>query len=217
MTSPDFSQMRDAMIEGQLRPSGVCDPGLLAVLRDIRRETFVPAAAAALAYRDAPVEVTTGRFLPSPLVDARLAAELKPLPSERVLVVGGATGYLTAILAPLAGHVTHVETDRGLLDRARAAVAAANVDFVEAPLASGHAAGAPYDILVIDGMVEELPQALVGQLRDGGRIGAVMAGRGEAPSLAVGRLNAGHIGWTRIIDVTTPVLPGFERAKVFEF
>ncbi len=220
MKLPDFRKMRGAMIDGQLRPSGINDPRLIAALKYVPREMYVPADVATLSYRDEHVEVVPGRYLLAPLVGCKLIAALDVQPHDRVLVVGGTTGYSASVFAQMAAHVTLVEDDATLVRRAGSAISktgVSNVDVVEAPLTEGHAAGAPYDALLIDGAIETLPETLLAQVRDGGRITTVLLARDSAPSVAIGRVSGGHVGWTRLVDASAPVLPGFERAFAFEF
>lgn len=220
MKLPDFRKMRAAMIDSQLRPSGVTDPDLIAAIKYVPRELFVPAEVSSLAYRDEDIEVVPGRYLIEPLVACRLMAELDPQPRDRVLIVGGATGYSAAILARLTAHVTMVENDATLVRRAESAVfktGVANVEVVEGALSEGHAAGAPYDMLLIEGTIEVVPPALIAQVANGGRIGAVLANPGLAPQASVGVVSSGYVAWRSIMEAGVPRLPGFERPRVFEF
>lgn len=220
MKLPDFRKMRGAMIDGQLRPSGITDSILIAALKYVPREMYVPAEKSALSYLDDHVEVVPGRYLLAPLVGCKMIAAVDAQPRDRILIVGGTTGYSASILARLSAHVTLVENDATLVRRAGSAISktgVSNVDVVEGPLTEGHAQGAPYDILLIDGMIEQLPDALVRQVRDGGTIAAVLAERDSAPSVVCGRVADGHVGWTRLLEASAPVLPGFERVHEFEF
>jgi protein-L-isoaspartate(D-aspartate) O-methyltransferase len=217
---PDFRKMRSAMIDSQLRPSGIVEPNLIAAIKYVPREMYVPAELSSLAYLDEALEVVPGRAMPAPLVGCLLMSALEVAPTERALIVGGTTGYSASILARLCAHVTLVEDDATLVRRASSAISktgVSNVSVVEGPLAEGCAEGAPYDVLLIDGEVEDVPETLVAQVRDGGRIAAVLAERGAAPSVAVGRVAGGHVGWTRLLEAGAPRLKGFERPRVFEF
>ena len=220
MKLPDFRKMRGAMIDSQLRPSGITEPNLIAAIKYVPREMYVPSDVSALAYLDEEVEVVPGRYLLSPLAGCLMMSALEIRPTERVLIVGGTTGYSASILARLCAHVTLVEDDATLVRRAGSAISktgVSNVSVVEGPLAEGCAEGAPYDALLIDGKVEAVPEALIAQVREGGRIAAVIAERGDAPSVAIGRVGGGHIGWTRLLEAGAPALKGFERPRVFEF
>ena len=220
MKLPDFRKMRGAMIDGQLRPSGINERALIGAIKYVPREMFVPADKAQLAYCDEAIEVVPGRYLAAPLVGCRMMEAVAVETGERVLIVGGTTGYSAAIMARLAAHVTLVEDDATLVRRAGSAISktgVSNVKLVEGALAAGHAEGAPYDILIIDGAAETVPETLIGQVRDGGRIAAVLAERGGAASIVLGRVAGGHVGWTRLMEASAPMLPGFARVPEFEF
>lgn len=220
MKLPDFRKMRGAMLDSQLRPSGISDAALIRAIKYVPREVYVPAEMSPLAYRDEAIEVVPGRYLAAPLLSCRLIAALEPKAGDHILVVGGVTGYSTAILARIVDHVTLVENDATLVRRAGSAIfktGVSNVEIVKGSLAEGHAAGAPYDALLVEGAVEAVPEALIAQVRDGGRIAVVIAERGAAPRASVGRVSGGHVGWTAFMEADAPVLPDFERPRVFEF
>lgn len=213
--------MREAMVSSQLRTTGVDDLRVIGAMATVAREDFVPAAAGALAYRDATVSLGRGRFLNTPLATARLINEAGILAEDRVLLIGAATGYAAALVARLGARVTAVEEDGELLATARVALAATDlgggtVELIEGSLAAGQAAGAPYDVLLIDGAVEELPDALVAQLRVDGRIATGLVDRGVT-RLATGRRTEGGAGTMAFTDAECVVLPGFARAPAFRF
>jgi len=213
----DFEAMRTAMVVSQLRPNAVNDPRVVAAMAGVAREKFVPSEAAPLAYRDTAVPLGNGRAANLPIATGRLLTEARLQPGDRVLLIGAATGYTAAVLAGLVGHVVAVESDADLAARARAALAGvAGVELVEGPLEHGHAAGAPYDVIVVDGAVEELPEALVDQVREGGRIVAGLVDRGVT-RLAAGRRTGGGFGLVGFADIESVVLPGFARRRGFSF
>ncbi len=222
MTEHNFEQMRRAMVASQLRTTGVNDPRVLAAMGAVPRERFVPADKVGIAYSDTLVPLGNGRDLNSPMSLGRLLAEAAPRPGERAMVVGAATGYSAAVLARLVGSVVAVEEDPRLLEVARGAVGAAaapataGVKLVEAPLVEGYAAGAPYDFILIDGAVENVPDAIVGQLVDGGRLAAAILDHGVS-SLAIGRRAGEGFGMVEISDWAAAVLPGFCKPRTFSF
>jgi protein-L-isoaspartate(D-aspartate) O-methyltransferase len=217
MTEHNFEQMRRAMVASQLRTTGVNDPRVLAAMGAVPRERFVPADKVAIAYSDTLVPLGNGRDLNTPMSLGRLLAEAAPRPGERAMVVGAATGYAAAVLARLVGSVVAVEEDPRLLEVARGAIpAAAGVKLVEAPLVEGHAADAPYDLVLIDGAVETVPDAIVGQLVDGGRLAAAILDRGVS-RLAIGRRAGEGFGMAEISDWAAAVLPGFCKPRTFSF
>ncbi|MFW2852740.1 protein-L-isoaspartate O-methyltransferase family protein [Sphingomonas sp. TX0543] len=213
----DFEAMRTAMVVSQLRPNAVNDPRVVTAMARVAREKFVPSEAAALAYRDTSVALGNGRSANLPIATGRLLTEARLLPGDRVLLIGAATGYTAAVLAGLVAHVVAVESDADLLARARAALAdTAAVELVEGPLEQGYAAGAPYDAMIVDGAVEELPQSLIVQLREGGRVATGLIDRGIT-RLATGRRTGTGFGVADFADIETVVLPGFARRRGFSF
>lgn len=209
---PDFSAARVAMIESQLRPQGVADPAVLAAMGRVQRERFLPPQTRPLAYVDRAVLMGDGRFLPAPAVLGSLLTQMMPLVGQRALVVGAGTGYSAAVLEAIGLLVTALESSAEL-----AAVARENgVEVVEGPLEKGWAKGAPYDQILIDGAVEYIPDAIVDQLANGGRLGTALLDRGIA-RLIVGRKAAGAFGYLSLTDAGVPALPGFARPAAFTF
>lgn len=216
MSEQNFELMRMAMVSNQLRTTAVNDPRVIAALRAVPREAFVPVDRAATAYVDTMVPLGGGRFLNTPIATGRLITELEPQPGDQVLVVGAATGYSAALLAKLVSHVVALEEDAALAARARAAGLPANVEIVEGPLAAGWAAGAPYDLILVDGAIETVPQALIDQLAEGGRLAAAVVERG-VNRLTIGRKGGGGYGEVSFADADACPLPGFAKPPVFTF
>jgi len=208
-----FETMREAMVDSQLRPTGVNDPAILAAIRAVPRERFVPAARAGLAYADAAIEVAPGRWLVEPLIAGLLLTHARIVPGDRVLVVGAGTGYAAAVIGRLSRHVTALEGDPALVVAARGN----GVDVVVGPLADGWAANAPYDLIFIDGAAATLPPALLGQCAQDGRLAAVIIGDDGVGRATVGRVAAGHFAGTGFFETGAVVLPGFGRAPKFVF
>jgi len=208
----DFSLARRTMVDNQLRPEGVTDRGVLAAMGSVAREDFVPESARALAYFDRPLRIAEGRAMMPPAALGRLLSELAPEPGERALVVGSGTGYAAAVLGQVGLDVVALEADPTL-----AAAASANgLETVVGGLADGWSKGAPYDLLLLDGAVEEVPAALVKQLRDGGRLGGAIIDRGIT-RLVIGRVSGGALGLSTLADADVDPLPGFERPPAFTF
>jgi len=216
MTEHNFDQMRRAMVASQLRTTGVSDARVVAAMGEVPRERFVPADRAAMAYADAIVPLGNGRDLNSPMALGRLLTEAQPGPHDKALVIGAATGYSAAVLARLVGSVVAVEEDETLVAAARAALGNTSVELVEAPLTAGHAKGAPYDLILIDGSVEFVPDAIVKQLADGGRLVASVIEDG-VQRLAIGRRSGSAFGMTSFADVASAILPGFQKPRAFTF
>ncbi|HEX8446589.1 MAG TPA: protein-L-isoaspartate O-methyltransferase [Sphingomonas sp.] len=211
MTDQDFSQMRRAMVDSQLRTNNVNDPRLIAALSDVPRERFVPAEARVVAYIDRPVPLGGRRWLNAPLATARLLAEARPVSGDRVLVVGSATGYAAAVLAKLGAAVTALEEDPALVP-----VEMPGVTYVSGPLVEGWSAGAPYDLILIDGAVASVPKAISGQLVDGGRLATGVIERGVS-RLAIGRRAGSGFGLVTVLDAEAVTLPGFAPPPEFQF
>ena len=216
MSVYDFEQMRSAMVASQLRTTGVADARVLAAVGAVPRERFVPAERVALAYADALVALGGGRELSPAMATARLLSEAGPRGPESALVVGAATGYAAAVLDRLVASVVAVEEDARLAALAREALAGTAVQLVEGPLAEGHEAGAPYDLILIDGAVERVPEAIVAQLAEGGRLAAAILDRGVT-RLGIGRKAGGGFGFTIFTDAAAAVLPGFAAPRMFSF
>ncbi len=219
MSKPGFETMRTAMVDCQLRTSGVSDARILAAFAAVPREMFVRRELANIAYVDAPVAVGPGRTMVEPLTLGRLLEAVKVGADESVLIVGGSTGYSAAIIAKLAARVTMVEQDAGLADSARGTLTMLGVDnvvVIEAPNTGGAPDGAPYDVLVLDGAVEMLPDVLLGQLRDGGRVAGVKLDGGVGRAMT-GVMIAGAFGSENFAEAVAAPLPGFGRETVFVF
>lgn len=216
MTEPDFEQMRRHMVASQLRTTGVNDPRVLAAMGAVAREDFVPVERRAAAYADIMLPLGEGRALSPPMTLGLLLTEARLAGDERALLVGAAGGYSAAVLVRLVGSLVAIEEAPALVAKARAALAPLGVELVEAPLETGHATGGPYDFILVDGAIEELPPAIIDQLADGGRAAFVLLDRGVT-RLAVGRRIGAGFGVTTYVDSAAAPLPGFARARTFSF
>jgi len=210
VTEQNFSSMRTAMVESQLRTSDVDDQSVIAAMAHVAREDFVPAERRAMTYVDRPIPLGNGRALNPPLVVGRLLKEAQVKAGEKVLLIGAATGYSAALLAQMGAQVTAVEEEGG------AEIAVAGVTVVRGALNAGAAAGAPYDVLFVDGAVAEVPAALVQQLADGARVVTGVVERGVT-RLCSGRVVAGTVGLSSLTDIEMVVLPGFAAPETFVF
>lgn len=217
----DFAEARRHMVDGQLRPNRVEDPRIVAALRDLPRERFAPSALAARAYADADLPLPGGRAMLKPLVLARLVQLAGLKRGERALVVAAGTGFGAALMAAIGGIVSAVENDPALLAIARAALPAAvpadSVTLVEADPAQGHAAGAPYDVIMIEGGVAEVPRAIEEQLAEGGRLVAIGLAGGPPGRALLVRRAGGAFSVTQDFDAHAPALPAFAAAPAFAF
>jgi protein-L-isoaspartate(D-aspartate) O-methyltransferase len=221
----DFKAQRLAMVESQLRPNEVTDPRLLAAMRSLPREEFVPARLRSLAYIDEAIEIlpsvdgAPARYLLAPMVLARLIQLAAARPEDTVLDVGCGTGYSTAVLAQLAGKVIGLEPEPELADAAREALrklGIANAEIVEGPLAGGHRREAPYDAILLNGSVPEPPEALLEQVREGGRLAAVLSTGIQGKAYLFVKV-AGEASGVPHFDAGARPLPGFQPAPAFTF
>jgi protein-L-isoaspartate(D-aspartate) O-methyltransferase len=218
----DSAAARRMMVDGQVRTADVTDKRLLAAMLELPRERFVPEDKAALAYLDLDVPVTESRpprRLLKPMVLAKLIQAAEVSEHDRVLDVGCATGYSSALLAHLAAAVFALEGDAALARQAKrilAEVGASTVSVVSGPLASGWPAAKPYDVILLNGATEVLPERLVGQLAEGGRLVCVL-GSGPAGKATLYRCVHGDISPRAIFDASAPLLPGFAKPQAFVF
>jgi protein-L-isoaspartate(D-aspartate) O-methyltransferase len=216
MTEHNFEHMRKAMVASQLRTTGTNDPAVLAAMGEVPRERFVPADRAALSYADALVPLGGGRELNNPMALGRLLTEASPRKGERALVIGAGTGYAAAVLSRLVGPVIAVEDDPALAAAAREALQGYDVTLIEGPMTQGHGSHAPYDLILIDGAVEFVPQALIGQLADRGRLASGIVEDGVT-RLALGRKAGEGFGMAAFTDAAAAILPGFKKPRAFTF
>ena len=208
----DFSLARRAMVDSQLRPEAVTDRGVLAAMASVERENFVPESARALAYFDRPLRLSDSRAMMPPAALGRLLSELAPRAGERALIIGSGTGYAAALLKAIGLEVVALESDEELARTARAA----GVETVTGNLAGGWAKEAPYDLVLFDGAVEEVPDSILKQLAPGGRLAGAIIDRGVT-RLVVGRVAGGSLGLRSLADADVAILPGFSRPRAFTF
>jgi len=209
---PDYTAARRAMVDSQLRPQGVSDPLVVAAMASVPRELFVPEEFRPLAYSDRSVPLGSRRKLSPADATGLLLTALAPRPGQKALVVGAGTGYAAALLSEIGLDVVALDSDPALL----AVAAGRGLTISQGPLKAGFANGAPYDLILIDGAVEHLPEELTDQLRDGGLIGYAAIDRGVT-RLAVGRKAANAVGIRTIADSAVDPLPGFTRPRAFTF
>lgn len=217
MTDQTFDAMRQAMVASQLRTNEVNDPRVIAAISAVPRERFVPDDRKAVAYIDRAVQLTTSRALNLPMATARLIIALEARAGDRTLVVGAASGYAAAVLARLTADVVALEEDPALIALAHAAIDGdGRIRLVEGPLADGYMPGAPYDAILIDGAVDHIPAAIIGQLADGGRLAAAVT-EGAVTRLVVGRRSTSGFGTRAFADAEAVPLPGFALPAGFTF
>ena len=221
----DTIQQRINMVDSQVRPSDVTDRRIIKAMLEVPREAFAPGDMHALAYMDAALPVTkasaerAARTLLPPRTLAKMLQLAAVEPECSVLDVGCATGYSTALIGKLAGKVVGLEADPDLAERARAAlnkVEAAGIKVVQGPLAAGVADEAPFDAILLNGAVPEVPQTLLDQLKDGGRLVAIVAPTGYG-RVQVWRRTGRSFGSITAFDAAADLLPGFAHEPGFVF
>ncbi len=213
----DFALRRTMMVDTQVRPSDVTKFPIIQAMLTVPREEFVPAARREAAYMGENIDLGTGRVVLEPRTFAKMLDVLDIQPDEMVLDVGTGLGYSAAILSRLAEAVVAVEADSAWAGEAEAGLSDAgadNVAVVEAPLAEGAPQHGPYNAIVIQGGVEEVPETLLRQLRDGGRIAALFMD-GALGVCRIGYKSDGRISWRDAFNAAAPVLPGFTRDRAF--
>lgn len=215
----DYETARRNMVESQIRTNKVTHAALLAALAAIPRERFVPAERAHAAYVDEAIPLAAGRYLMEPMVFARLVQVAEPGPSDSALVVGSATGYGAAVLARLVKSVVALESDPALAVKGREQFARLGVmgaTQVEGPLEQGWPRGAPYDLILLEGAAEVIPQGLFDQLADGGKLMAVIIAEGMGRAILYTK-RANVLSHRAVFDAAVHPLPGFEGKRGFVF
>ncbi len=213
----DFQAARTAMVDGQIRPSDVTLYPIIAAMLDVPREVFVPADKRAVAYVGEHIDLGQGRVILAPRVLAKMLEELDIRPDELVLNIGAGLGYSTAVISRMAEAVIAVEEVESLAGEAEVLLSEQSADNAvlhRGPLAEGAPEHGPYDVVVIEGGVETVPDSLVAQVKTGGRIAALFID-GQNGVCRIGVKTDTGVSWDAVFNATAPVLPGFEVAKAF--
>ena len=205
------------MVDTQVRPSDVTKFPIIDAMLSVPRERFVPAALREAAYIGENLELAPGRVILEPRTLAKLLDALDIQPTETVLDIGCGLGYSTAVLAKMAEFVVAVEDDAAIAEEAQTTLSETGVDnaaVMTGPLAEGSAKSGPYDVIILQGAVEEVPAAILSQLSEGGRIGCLMA-EGALGVVRIGHRRNGQINWRFAFNANAPVLPGFAKKPAF--
>jgi len=208
------------MVDSQLRPNKVTDERVIDAFMRLRRELFVPEALRTIAYVDDDLPLSGGRYLMKPMVAARLIQALAVDPRDTALVVGAGVGYEAAVLSLLVRSVVALEDHAELARIGRSALVdhgIASVSYVEAPLHLGYRKRSPYQVILIAGAVEEIPEEITVQLGEGGRAAVVFRPRDGVGRATLIARTGGVLAQRFIFDAATPLLPGFDRKPAFVF
>lgn len=213
----EFATRRMMMVDTQVRPSDVTKFPIIEAMLSVPRELYVPDDRREAAYVGENLDIGGGRVVLEPRTLAKLLDALDIQPDEMVLDLGSGLGYSAAVIARLAGTVVAVEEDETLAAEAARLLSEEGVDnayVVTGPLAAGSAKHAPYDVITVQGGVETVPDALLAQLKDGGRIGAIFMD-GPLGTAKIGFKSEGGVSWRPVFNAAAPVLNGFARPRGF--
>jgi len=213
----NFAARRTMMVDTQVRPNDVTKFPIIEAMLSVPREAFVPAQRREAAYVGGNIEIGGGRVLLEARTLAKMLDALDIQPTDLVLDIGCGLGYSSAVIARMAEAVVAVESEEGLASQAQARLSAESVDnvaVIEAPLGEGSAKHGPYDAIVIEGAVEDMPAAIEAQLKEGGRIACLFMD-GALGVCRIGHKIDGTVTWRYAFNASAPVLPGFSRRAVF--
>jgi protein-L-isoaspartate(D-aspartate) O-methyltransferase len=213
-----FAEARNNMVDSQVRPNKVNDPRIISAMRRLPRERFLPAHLASLAYADEDVRLGGGRVLLEPMIIARLVQLLAVADGERALVVAAGPGYGSALLASCGARVTALDDDAALLALARSALSefAPSVSLVSGPLAAGWPAGAPYNVILIEGAISNIPPMIGEQLRkEAGRLATVWTGSGAGGDAVLAEATVTGLRMQAMFNCTTAPIPSLASSPGF--
>lgn len=213
----DFAKRRTIMVDSQVRPSDVTKFPIIEAMLSVKREAFVPEAKIESAYVDGNVDLGGGRVVLEPRSFSKLLDALDISPDELVLDLGCGLGYSSAVIARMAQAVVAVEEIEALATEAETILSTEGVDNVAVlggVLAAGAPKHGPYDVIVVEGAVEHMPDALLDQLKEGGRIGTIFS-EGALGIARVGYKLDGKVTWRFAFNASAPVLAGFEARRAF--
>ena len=214
----DHIKTRRMMVDTQIRPSDVTKFPIIDAMLSVPRERFVPDNMQDAAYLDGHIPLAPSRVVLEPRAFAKLLDALDIQPDEMVLDLGCGYGYSAAVIARMAEAVVALEAEDGLASEAERVLGetgADNVAVVSGALSEGAAKHGPYDVIIVEGGVEKLPEALIDQLNEGGRIGCIFM-QGALGEARVGHKSDGSVTWRQAFNAAAPVLPGFAREAAFE-
>ncbi len=213
----DSQALRTMMVDTQVRPSDVTKYPIIEAMLTVPRENFVPDAVRAAAYADAPVDLGGGRAMLEPRTLAKIIDAVGIEADDLVLDLGAGLGYSAAVIARMAEFVVALEEDEDLAAEAEARLSAAEIDnvaVIAGPLAEGDPRHGPYDVIVVEGAVQQIPFPILEQIKDGGRIVAIFD-RNNLGTVRIGYRTGADVDWRSAFDAAATVLPGFAAAPEF--
>ncbi|MAH83353.1 MAG: hypothetical protein CBB68_03200 [Rhodospirillaceae bacterium TMED8] len=216
----DFGSARQNMVDCQILPNNVSDPRIVDGLLRLPRENFVSADYKGVSYVDDALPLGDGRFLMEPMIVGRLLEELDLRSEDIALCIGCASGFVPALLASIVSAVVAVESNKSLAERASTtfeSLSLDNIALIDGPLQDGHLKQAPYDIIIFDGAVEEVPEQIINQLAEDGRLTAVVNQGRSVGRAHLMTCHNGVVSGRDVFDANTPKLPGFEKRRLFRF
>ncbi len=218
----DYAQARTNMIDGQIHTAGVVDTGILQSFETVPRELFIPEKLQGVAYTDENIDIGQGRFVMEPIIHAKLLQAVLPVAGDIVLDIGIGSGYSSAILSPLVTTVIALEHNKRQMDKATRLwekLDLCNIALIESDLKNGEAKHAPYSLIIINGAVSEVPQIILDQLENGGRLATVIKedNRNMGRATLFVKNSNGDVSSRPLFDAGVPYLAGFEPESVFQF
>lgn len=213
----DYATRRSTMVDTQIRPADVTKFPIIEAMLSIRRERYVLDYQREAAYADALINLGGGRHILEPRTFGKMLDSLDIQSDELVLDVGYGLGYSSAVLGHFAEAVVGIEENEDLATEAEVVLASEgvlNVAALHGKLTEGAGQHAPFDVIMLQGTVEEIPEILLAQLNDGGRIAAIFNQRGQG-AVRVGYKTSGHLSWRFAFNAFAPLLPGFAQHTNF--
>lgn len=216
----DFASARKIMVDSQIRPNDVTDPAIVRAFLKVPREAFLPTSRQSIAYSELEIPTGEGRAMWLPRDLAKMVKALAPRPSDVAMVIGAGSGYSSALLAELTETVLAVEDTSDAVERLSDRLPGLGYDqiaAVEAPLTEGLPDEGPFDVILVNGMVEHVPETLTAQLAEGGRLGAVLKRDSALGRARLYTRTGDTVSFREVFDATPPEFAAFRRPKAFTF